>query len=498
MRNQFWGLEFEVPDSFGDFGAHWVQGRAIIWKASQMNATIKPPTIFEDEWHNYGWWLGLADFLSFACGALDVAEYLHEWREADYEPRSPVEAFVVKNWGDSLALLELYLWNYEYARREVYSYNYLSRSGEYFEDELPRPSLDTVSGALEAARSAVRDENVSKLARGIFFDGLEHVSLDRPDTSGDPAHFGMHFAFEWEPSPSQLSQDDEIEFSKGWASLKTKSYVGWFAKLHELRRVCDQDPDTSGDANQVQVSVDGIGVLGNFAFNDSIRAFVMEHHEPPMNDLIVSPRYGFDLTHKMAKELRPFLDDYDQWEDEAIEQVDLQVRHEVDLAHSLTYEVGGGEKQDQHWTRIEGDWLEGFMIPEGVHHKRCTKALIDTGKLDHTMPWHQAVLFDTTVYPVSPWALGLVTKLWDMGHPVRTFIAELAGMEEAKDVTIHLRNEDEHGQLLREGLKYVEELPSFIKADESFLVEDLLEWEAGKSMTAKELLGAVVEAESHR
>lgn len=138
------------------------------------------------------------------------------------------------------------------------------------------------------------------------------------------------------------------------------------------------------------------------------------------------------------------------------------------------------------------------MIPEGVHHKRCTKALIDAGKLDHTMPWHQAVLFDTTVYPVSPWALGLVTKLWDMGHPVRTFIGELAGLEEAKDVTIHLRNEEEHGQLLREGLKYVEELPSFIKADESFLVEDLLEWKDGRQMTAKELLSAIVEAESHR
>lgn len=496
MGKEFWGLAFELPDSFGDKGDQWIEGRAIVWKAFQMDATIKPPTIFDDEWHNYGWWLGLADFLSFACGALDVAEYLHEWRETDYEPRSPVEAFVVKNWGDSLALLELYLWNYEFARREVYSHNYLSRSGEYFEEDLPRPALDTVSRALDAAQSSVRQETVSKIARGIFLNGVESVSLDRPDESADPAHFGMHFAFHGNPSPPHLSQDDDIAFFKNGASLKTKAYAGWYAKLHELRRICERDPDTSGDANRVEVSIEGIGVLGDFSFDSSIGAFVMEGHQPPIDDLVVSPRYGFDLTRRMMGKLAPLIEDYDQWEDEVIEQVDLQIREEVDLAHSLTYEIGGGEEQDQHWTRIEGEWREGFMIPEGIHHKRCSKALIDADKLDHTMPWHQAVLFDTTVYPVSPWAFDLVTRLWDMGHPVRSFIGELASMGEGEDVSIEV--EGEHDELNHQVSAYVSQLPNFIKADESFLVEDLLEWKEGRSMSAKELLAALVDAESHR
>lgn len=497
MAKKYWGLAFELPESFGDMGEHWIEGRAIVWKAFQMDAIIKPPTIFDDKWPNFGWWLGLADFLSFACGALDVAEYLHEWRELDHEPRSSVENFVVKNWGNSLALLELYLWNYEHARREVYLHNHLSRSDKAIEEDLTSPSIDTVSGALEAAQRAVCDENVSELARGIFMHGVESVSLDRPDTSGDPSHFGDHFAFGGQSSTLLLSTDDEIVFSRGGARLSTKAYAGWYAKLHELRRICERDPDTSGEANRVEVSVEGIGVLGDFTFDPSIDAFVMERHQPPINDLVVSPRYGFELTQKMVAKLRPLLADSDRREDQVIEQVDLQIREEVDLAHSLTYEIGGGEEQDQHWTRLEGEWREGFMFPEGVHHKRCTKALIDANKLDHTMPWHQAVLFDTTVYPVSPWALGLVTKLWDMGNPVRTFIGQLAGMEEAKDLTNHFRNED-YRELLLRVLEYVEELPSFIKADESFLVEDLLEWKEGRQMTAKELLAAIVEAESNR
>ena len=136
------------------------------------------------------------------------------------------------------------------------------------------------------------------------------------------------------------------------------------------------------------------------------------------------------------------------------------------------------------------------MIPEGVHHKHCTKALIDMGKLDHTMPWHQAVLADTTVYPVSPWAFDLVTRLWDMGHPFPAFVAELAGMAEGEDVSIY--DEEKHDELHHQVAGYVRKLPNFIKADETFLVEDLLEWQDGLFMTAKGMLTAIVEAESHR
>jgi hypothetical protein len=352
--------------------------------------------------------------------------------------------------------------------------------------------------AASYANAALRSDRDIELSKALFHgEKLADIDYSRP-ISGDSAHLSPHFAFEWAEHSMDIEDGETLEFrNRGSALLSLVTYSGWYAKLHTLRREFETDPETAGDFNRVEVEIAGLGSIGVFVFDVTRRCFVLEGEEKAQTRPSSSPRYGFPLSKEMVNKLVLLDSNHDQWGEEVLEQVDLQIREEVDLAHSLTYEIGGGEEEDQHWTRIEGEWLEGFMIPEGAHHRRCTKALIDKGKLDHTMPWHQAVLSDTTVYPVSSWALGPVTKLWDMGHPVRTFIGELAGMEEAKDVTNHFRNE-EHRDLLLQVLEYVEKLPSFIKADESFLVEDLLEWKDGRQMTAKELLSAIVVAESHR
>ena len=83
-----------------------------------------------------------------------------------------------------------------------------------------------------------------------------------------------------------------------------------------------------------------------------------------------------------------------------------------------------------------------------------------------------------------------------MGHPFPAFVAELAGMAEGEDVSIY--DEEKHDELHHQVAGYVRKLPNFIKADETFLVEDLLEWQDGLFMTAKGMLTAIVEAESHR
>ena len=500
MTTDIWGMSFELPDTFGDKGKEWTEGRAVVWKALQMRAKLHPPIKFEGSTPNYGWWIGLVDLLSFAGGVEDIAEYLRAWGAAGYRASTPLQRFIRDNWGESVAVLELYLYLYPDSREAIFRYANQCRGNRTAGEAALNPGDElTRLNAASYANAALRSDRDIELSKALFHaEKLADIDYSRP-ISGDSAHLSPHFAFEGTEHSMDIEDGETLEFrNRGSALLSLVSYSGWYAKLHTLRREFERDPETAGDFNRVEVEIAGLGSIGVFVFDLSRKCFVLEGEEKTQTELSSSPRYGFALTDEMTAKLLPLLDAHDSWEDEPIELVELQVRREVDLAHSMTYQISSDDGEDGDWTRIDGEWREGFMIPDGVHHKRCSTALIYGHHLDPTLPWHQAVLDDSYVYDVAPWALGLLTKLWDMGHPVRFFIGELAGMEEAKDVTIHLRNEEEHGQLLREVLKYVEELPSFIKADESFLVEDLLEWKDGQQMTAKELLSAIVEAESHR
>lgn len=79
MNKDTWGMTLNLPDTFGDSGKQWTEGRAIVWKAFQMEAVIEPLTELGDGWPNFGWWIGLVDLLSFAGGVDDIAYYLRNW-----------------------------------------------------------------------------------------------------------------------------------------------------------------------------------------------------------------------------------------------------------------------------------------------------------------------------------------------------------------------------------------------------------------------------------
>ena len=79
MEMNIWGLGLDLTETFGDKGREWTEGRAVVWKTLQMQAKIHPPTKFEGQYPNFGWWIGLVDLLSFAGGVDDIAEYLRAW-----------------------------------------------------------------------------------------------------------------------------------------------------------------------------------------------------------------------------------------------------------------------------------------------------------------------------------------------------------------------------------------------------------------------------------
>jgi hypothetical protein len=499
MTKDFWGMSFELPDTFGDKGKEWTEGRAVVWKALQMQAKIDPPTKFEGQYPNYGWWIGLADLLSFAGGVDDIAEYLRAWGAAGYKASTPLQRFIRDNWGESVAVLEIYLYLYPNSRERIFRYVNHCRGLRIDEAVELSPGDELIRlNAASYANAALRLDRDKELAKALFagqeLSDVDYLAKARP-MSGDSSHLSPHFAFDWVEHSEDIEDGETLEFrNRGSALLSLVTYSGWYAKLHTLRREFERDPETAGDFNRVEVEIAGLGSIGVFVFDLSRQCFVLEGEQKTQAELSSSPRYGFPLTDEMTAKLLPLLDAHDSWEDEPIELVELHVRHEVDLAHSMTYQISSDDGEDGDWTRIDGEWREGFMIPDGAHHKRCSTELIHGHHLDPTLPWHQAVLDDSYVYDVSPWAIASITSLWDAGVPVRAFFGELAGRKEDDDVSF-----DSVSQKLQDQIEaYVDSLGKFIPPDSDFLIEDLLEWRQGLFLTAKGMLEAIVEAESHR
>lgn len=493
MRNGSWGVPVDLPPNFGDTGREWVDGRVAVWKALERQIQLTPPARVNGL-PNFGWWLGLADLFCFSTGSLDLAEDLKTWRENNYDSPSLALRFIRQNWGNSVAFLELYLWLYEDVRRQVYVFNHQNHfAAEPREIQLSSASTDLIAQVALVAKSSLNSELDIELAQVLFDDPKADFTRMRPD-GGDKAHFAPHFCFEWSKFELSLNERDVLALNSEPARISLSSYAGWYRKLHEVRRDFDLDPDTTGDIDLIEVEIEGMGVIGRFNYLDSVDAYVLEDTLIETNSLTTSPRFGFNLTENMISVLEPLLSDFDQWEDEPIEVVELNIRQEVDLAHSLTYEIDPAGDELHGWTRIDGQWQEGFMIPEGIHHRRCTIALVEGNHLDSSLTLHEAVLDDSAIYEVSPWAINLITQLWDLGAPVITAVGMLSELSSTDPIS----RSDVSGGFLNSLDSYIDLLSSFIKADESFLVEDLLEWRDGLTLRAQQLLEAIVNAESER
>lgn len=493
MEHQAWGLRLDLPDSFGDSGSQWTEGRAIVWKALQMGAVIEPPAEIGEGQPNTGWWLGLADLLCFGAGVTDLAAFL---RQPNFAQSSKLKKFIESNWGDTSALLELYLSLHPQVRQAVSVYLNHCRGHNSAEVEDFEETEEDVFLTASYAKASIATERDERLARALFLNREEILVenlRDRQD--GDPAHFVPHFTFLWSETSNELEPRDYIEFGRNASAvLHLSSYAGWYAKLHHVRLEFEKDLDYAVEFNRVEVSVSGIGPLGTFIFDKIRGCFVLEYEEITTGVYEDSPRFGFKLDAEMCEIFSGLAESFDLERSDYVERVELQIRSEVDLAHSLTYEIQGEDGEEFDWTRIDGEWRRGFMIPDGVHHKRCTKALIESNELSSSMPWHQAVLDGSVVHEVAPWAYELVVGLWDSGKPVRSVVGLLASLPPHDDVSMDACD-SELGELIA---NYVDSLRAFIPPDSDFLIEELLEWQQGRYLDAEDLLKAIVEAESHR
>lgn len=493
MSENSWSLELNLPSEFGDTGREWTEGRAIVWKAFQMGAKITPPARFGDGDRNVGWWLGLADLLCFGAGVDDIVEFLENSRNLE---GSRLRNFILANWGDSVSLLELYLRLHPRAREAVSSYAAACRNSDSLPAERERTDVGDLYLNGSYAGASIGSPLIEELASALHLRKSEIVVENlREPRDGDPAHFAAHFGFLWGNASRTLEPEDTVELARnGYAVLHLRSYANWYAKVHALRTDFASDSDFGGSVDVVEVRVHGLDSIGIFVFDQVRQCFVLECEQTVAPEVVRSPRFLFKLAPEMKSAFRSLGEIFDINRSASSERVELLVRDEVDLAHSLTYQISNPEGSDSDWTRLEGSWQSGSVIPEGLHFERCKLALLKSGHLEMTMPEHEAVLDSSVVHEVAPWAYEKIVNLWDAGREVRSFMCTLAGMPQGSEVAY-----DSLASGVREKTaEYVESLRASTPPDSGYLIQDLVDWLEGAGMSAEELLTAIVEAETSR
>jgi hypothetical protein len=203
----------------------------------------------------------------------------------------------------------------------------------------------------------------------------------------------------------------------------------------------------------------------------------------------VSPRFGFDLTPEMGRALAPALELYDTYEDDPIEVVEIAVREELGLAHTLSYNVetdlplpAGVVRQ---FARSNGVWEPGFVSPEAWQFEYCEGEMRRLHNLRNSTWDHEAIINDSRLYDPNPWATPYIFKLWDRRVPFPSFIGWLSEHGPTDKFSINDLDPIEGANLF----KAVKELTNRrIRSDELESMMVALDLVAEKRVSAEDIL----------
>ena len=203
----------------------------------------------------------------------------------------------------------------------------------------------------------------------------------------------------------------------------------------------------------------------------------------------VSPRFGFELTPEMGRALAPALELYDTYEDDPIELIEIAVREELGLAHTLNYSVETDlplpKGMIRQFARAHKVWEPGFVNPGAWQFQQCEAEMRRAHNLRDSAWDHEAMIDGSRIYEPKPWAINYVLDLWDRRAPFHSFIGWLSEQEPTKEFSIHDLDQDE-GQHL---LKVAKDLRSqIVSSDEQVEMHVVIELAAGREMTAEAIL----------
>jgi hypothetical protein len=203
----------------------------------------------------------------------------------------------------------------------------------------------------------------------------------------------------------------------------------------------------------------------------------------------ISPRYGFSITREMATALDPALDAYDSWEDNPLEYIEIAIREEVGLAHTLNYNIEHDfdlpEGIAKEYSRAKGVWVSGFVSPDAAQFVACEEEMRRTGNLREGMYPHEAMIDDSLIYEPKDWAVPYILKIWDSKEPFYAFFGWL-GMQEPTEKFSVFDPDPIVGNQLAEVVKGL--TSRRIRSDEQEEMMVAINLSRGESATAEEIL----------
>jgi hypothetical protein len=203
----------------------------------------------------------------------------------------------------------------------------------------------------------------------------------------------------------------------------------------------------------------------------------------------VSPRFGFELTPEMGRALAPALELYDTYEDDPIEVIEIAVREELGLAHTLNYNVETDlplpKGMIRQFARANKTWEPGFVNPNAWQFQNCEELMRREENIRDDAWGHEAMVDGSRIYEPKPWAINYILELWDRKAPFYSFIGWLSEQESAEMFSIHDLDPDEGANLY----KVVKELTKRrIRSDELQSMMVALDLVDEKSVPAQEIL----------
>ena len=191
----------------------------------------------------------------------------------------------------------------------------------------------------------------------------------------------------------------------------------------------------------------------------------------------------------MGRALAEALEDYSSWKDEPIEVIDLAVRQELGIAHTLNYNIETNPPLSEgfitQFSRSNGFWTPGFFNPQAWQFQHC-EAEMRRRHDSRDGEWdHNAILDDSDIYEPQPWAMPYVLKLWDRKIPFHSFLAVISEMDPESRVSVHELKPDQAEHLS----KVTKELRShIISSDEHEAMQVVIELAADREMPAQDVL----------
>lgn len=154
-----------------------------------------------------------------------------------------------------------------------------------------------------------------------------------------------------------------------------------------------------------------------------------------------SPRFGFELTPEMGRALAPALDYYDSYEDNPVEVIEIAVREELGLAHTLNYNVETEIPLPQglirEFARANGIWEPGFVNPNAWQFQQCEELMRREANLREDAWDHEAIIDGSRIYEPKPWAINYVIQIWDSKSPFYSFLGWLSEQDPEEEFSIH-------------------------------------------------------------